>query len=108
MIRTSATRSVFSPSLGDVWLIHRSADDSLALVANRRPQIPTEAMGYMMSIEYKARDGLKIQAILTVPPNYDPNGTSPLPTTRTSSIQRSPPMTMTTMTAAETAFFGRS
>lgn len=72
--------SVFSPSLGDVWLIHRSADDSLALVANRRPQIPTEAMGYMMSIEYKARDGLKIQAILTVPPNYDPNGTSPLPT----------------------------
>lgn len=71
---------VFAPSLGDVWLIHRSADDSLALVANRRPKIPPAAIGYMMSIEYKAQDGLNIQAILTVPPNYDPNSKVPLPT----------------------------
>jgi len=71
---------VFAPSLGDVWLIHRSVDDSLALVANRRPKIPPAAIGYMMSIEYKAQDGLAIQAILTVPPNYDPNSKVPLPT----------------------------
>lgn len=71
---------VFSPSLGDVWLIHRSADNSLAQVASRRPNIPPDAIGYMMSIEYKARDGLAIQAILTVPPNYDPENTAPLPT----------------------------
>ena len=71
---------VFAPSLGDVWLIHRSEDDSLGLVANRRPQIPPDAIGYMMSIDYSAQDGLTIQAILTVPPDYDPENTPPLPT----------------------------
>ncbi len=72
--------NVFAPSLGDVLLVHRTDDNSLALVANRRPQIPPEAIGYMMSIEYKAQDGLTIQAILTVPPDYDPENTAPLPT----------------------------
>lgn len=71
---------VFAPDLGDTWLIHKSSDNSLAMVANRRPDIPPEAMGYLMSIEYKARDDLTIQAILTVPPDYDPQNTGPLPT----------------------------
>lgn len=71
---------VFAPDLGDVWLIHKGADNSLAMVANRRPAIPADAMGYMMSIEYKARDELAIQAILTVPPDFDPETTPPLPT----------------------------
>ncbi|MEM7329539.1 MAG: S9 family peptidase [Pseudomonadota bacterium] len=71
---------VFAADLGDTWLIHKTADNSLAMVANRRPDIPPAATGYMMSIEYAARDDLKIQAILTVPPDYDPQNSAPLPT----------------------------
>ena len=70
---------VFEPSLGDVWLIHRRIPDELALIAKRRPDIPPEAMGTMMNIKYQARDGLDIQAIMTVPPGYDQSHSELLP-----------------------------
>lgn len=78
--RSIVLYQVFASDLGDTWLIHKTADNSLAMVANRRPDIPPSAIGYMMSIEYQARDDLTIQAILTVPPDYDPQNTGPLPT----------------------------
>ncbi|MEM7460730.1 MAG: S9 family peptidase [Pseudomonadota bacterium] len=77
--RNQILYSVFDPTLGDVWLVHTRDEDELSMVADSRPNIPVEAVGYMMSIEYKATDGLTIQAILTVPPNYDPEATGALP-----------------------------
>ncbi len=77
--RAEVLYQVFEPSLGDVWLIHRRVQDELSLLAERRPDIPPEALGTMMNIQYKARDGLQIQAIMTVPPNYHQNQPSPLP-----------------------------
>ncbi|MHA7900339.1 MAG: alpha/beta hydrolase family protein [Henriciella sp.] len=71
---------VFSPSYGDSWLIHKRSEDTLGMVGSARPDIPYDALGIMMSIEYPARDGLTIQAILTMPPNYQHGNTGPLPT----------------------------
>ena len=77
--RNKILYSVFDPGLGDVWLVHTRDENALSLIADSRPDIPAESIGYMMSIEYKAQDGLTIQAILTVPPNYDPEATGALP-----------------------------
>ncbi|MEO1322675.1 MAG: prolyl oligopeptidase family serine peptidase [Pseudomonadota bacterium] len=78
--RNKILYNVFDPGLGDVWIVHSRDADDLSVVASSRPDIPANAMGVMMNIEYKARDGLTIQAVLTVPPDYDPETTGPLPT----------------------------
>lgn len=78
--RSRVLYSVFDPALGDVWLVHSPADDGLILVANSRPDIPVEAVGFMMSIEYKSTDDLTIQSIITAPPDYDPATSGPMPT----------------------------
>ena len=70
----------YEPSLGDVWLIHRQSEDAVAMVAKRRPDIPVTALGALYSINYQARDDLTIQAILTLPPNFQPGESAPLPT----------------------------
>ncbi|MEL7540040.1 MAG: S9 family peptidase [Pseudomonadota bacterium] len=70
---------VFDPSLGDAWLIQNRDDNTLSVLSSLRPDIPTQATGYLMSVEYKARDGLPIQAIITVPPSYNPQSAEPLP-----------------------------
>jgi len=49
------------------------------MVANRRPDVPGASLGFMMGVEYQARDGLTIQTILTVPPDYEPQVDPPLP-----------------------------
>ncbi|MEM9570790.1 MAG: S9 family peptidase [Pseudomonadota bacterium] len=78
--RSKVLYSVFDPALGDVWLVHSREDDGLSLIANSRPDIPIEAVGFMMSIEYKSTDDLTIQAIVTAPPDYDPATSGPMPT----------------------------
>jgi dipeptidyl aminopeptidase/acylaminoacyl peptidase len=70
--RSRVLYNVFDPALGDAWLVHTTADNGLTLIANSRPDIPVEAVGYMMNVEYKSTDDLSIQAIITAPPNYDP------------------------------------
>lgn len=71
---------VFEASIGDVWLSHTVSTNKLAIVANRRPDIPTAALGPIFNIEYKARDELTIGAILTAPPDYVPGDSPPQPT----------------------------
>lgn len=70
---------VFDPSLGDIWLVQDRKDNSLGVLSSLRPDIPVQANGYLMSIEYKASDGETIQAIVTVPPGYNPQTAEPHP-----------------------------
>lgn len=70
---------LFDVELGDIWLTHQRSTGSLAVFAGRRPDIPANAIGNMFDIQYKARDGLEIQAILTTPPNYVPGQDASLP-----------------------------
>ncbi len=77
--RSVVLYQVFEPSLGDVWLIHKPLTNELAIVTDRRPDIPSGAIATMMDITYQARDGLAIQAILTVPPDYDQDAYGPMP-----------------------------
>lgn len=78
--RSAILYQVFAPRIGDVWIVHKANTDELKLLARLRPSIPVEADGVMMSVEYKARDNLKIQTILTFPPDYDPSAPKPYPT----------------------------
>ena len=77
--RNKILYNVFDPALGDVWLVHSVEDNGLSLIAKSRPGIPPEAIGMMMSIEYKSKDDLTIQAIVTAPPDYDPASSGALP-----------------------------
>lgn len=71
---------IFDPNLGDIWLVHQQSDGQLIKVADRRPDIPPTQMGQMISLEYQARDGLTIHAIVTTPPTYDFSNPTPMPT----------------------------
>ena len=51
---------------GDYLLLDRATGD-LTSLARSRPDIPTAAIGEILTIEYPARDGLTIPALLTVP-----------------------------------------
>ncbi len=70
---------VFEPAVGDVWLVHNAETDGLLMITNTRPDIPVAAMGVMMSIEYPARDGLTIPAIVTLPPGTEAEDAANLP-----------------------------
>lgn len=70
---------VFEPSFGDLWMVQTRDTDTLSVVGDARPGIPSLAMGSLMSVEYKARDGLTIQAILTLPPDYQQDPSDPRP-----------------------------
>ncbi|MFN3214400.1 MAG: alpha/beta hydrolase family protein [Henriciella sp.] len=78
--RSKVLYRVFQPSLGQLWVSHSREDDTLKTVVKSRPDIPATAHGMLMNINYQARDGLTIQAILTAPPDYRPGETKPLPT----------------------------
>lgn len=77
--RDTLLYNVFDAALGDVWLIHNRVENTLSKVASSRPDIPYDALGAMLSINYAARDGMTIQAILTMPPDYVSGETPPLP-----------------------------
>ena len=55
---------------GDYFLLDRETS-ALTHVAASRPDIPTEAVGEVLTIEYKARDGLDIPGVMTVPNGSD-------------------------------------
>lgn len=66
--RTQVLYQVFEPGIGDVWIAHDASDSSLTMLSSNRPDIPIEATGAVLSIQYKARDELEISAIVTLPP----------------------------------------
>nr|WP_083332438.1 S9 family peptidase [Hyphomonas sp. Mor2] len=78
--RSVVLYNIFDLSLGEVWLIHRQETDDYMVVFKQRPNIPNTALGAMLGLEYQARDGMTIQAILTVPPSHDVQNDGPLPT----------------------------
>jgi dipeptidyl aminopeptidase/acylaminoacyl peptidase len=55
-------------SSSGIYYIYNSAKNSMKLVARSRPQISQEEIGPVFTIEYPARDKLKISGILTLPP----------------------------------------
>ena len=69
----------FEATIGDVWLLHEVETDKLQIAGRARPAIPSEAIGPLLSIEYKAQDGLTIQAILTIPPDFIPGQSGAIP-----------------------------
>ncbi|NQY41320.1 MAG: S9 family peptidase [Henriciella sp.] len=77
--RNTVLYRAFDANIGDVWLLHEVETDTLQIAGRARPAIPNEAIGPLLSIEYKAQDGLTIQAILTVPPNFVPGQSGPIP-----------------------------
>ena len=48
-------------------------------IGDMRPEIPTEAIGPIYTIDYPARDGLSIPAILTTPPGIEVQNAQNLP-----------------------------
>lgn len=70
---------VFDFGIGDLWLTHNRSEQKLDPVARRRPNIPVEALGAMLNITYKARDDLPIQAIVTLPSDFQQGVSEPLP-----------------------------
>ena len=78
--RNRVLYNVFDSGIGEGWIVHLREQNELNLIARSRPDIPAAAVGYMMSVNYKARDGLPIQAIVTQPPTFDPDMVEPLPT----------------------------
>lgn len=52
---------------GRYFLFDRTKN-TLAQLADDRPEVKPEHIGIVLSIEYKARDGLKIPGVLTLPP----------------------------------------
>lgn len=53
---------------GDYYLFDR-IDYTAMLLAQARPNIASEDVGQVLTISYKARDGLSIPALLTLPPD---------------------------------------
>lgn len=78
--RSVVLYQVFDVNLGDVWLVHNQQTNSFSIVSNRRADIPLTAFAMLMDINYKARDGLQIQAVLTAPPNYNSETSGAMPT----------------------------
>ncbi|MFN3312771.1 MAG: alpha/beta hydrolase family protein [Hyphomonas sp.] len=70
---------VFDGGLGVGWILHHAGNGSIKLIARDRPDIPPEQMGAVLAIEYPARDGLTIPAVLTLPPGTDLENDLPLP-----------------------------
>ncbi|MEL7285005.1 MAG: S9 family peptidase [Pseudomonadota bacterium] len=70
---------VFEPSIGDVWLVRESSTGALRSIANNRQGLTPAQIGDVLSVEYKARDGLTISAVLTLPPGTDVGSQPELP-----------------------------
>lgn len=61
------------------YFLFDRTDGSLSAIANVRPDIETADVGEVTSIDYDARDGLKIPALLTWPAQIDANARRDLP-----------------------------
>lgn len=60
--------SVFDPSLGEAWIVNDLDAPQPELIAENRKSIPLDQLGPIITIEYSARDGLTIPAVVTLPP----------------------------------------
>lgn len=58
----------FDPALGEVWLVQDMTTGGLQLLARAREKLAPAQTSAPVGIEYKARDGLTIPAVVTLPP----------------------------------------
>ena len=66
--RRVALYDVFDPSLGEVWMVHDMDKPEPELIARNREAVTPAQTGTIVTIEYTARDGLTIPAVVTLPP----------------------------------------
>lgn len=66
--RSRILYNVFDGFQVDFWLLHDRSQGMLQFLISSRNDIPKEAVGSVYTIEYEARDGLRIPSILTLPP----------------------------------------
>lgn len=69
--RKAVLYNVFDPALGDVWIVNDVGKPQPELIAQNWQAIPAAQTGTIVSIEYPARDGLTIPAVLTLPPGAE-------------------------------------
>ncbi|MGE6698825.1 alpha/beta hydrolase family protein [Hyphomonas sp. NPDC076900] len=62
---------VFAPAYGEAWIVHDVANKKIERIATSRDQIPLGQVSFPLGIEYSARDGLRIPAVLTLPPGVE-------------------------------------
>ncbi|XOV83499.1 MAG: alpha/beta hydrolase family protein [bacterium] len=67
------------PSTAGSYLHYDRNTGQSVLVGHSRPEIPQQALGEVFAIQYTARDGLKIPAVVTLPPQTDLDTASNLP-----------------------------
>lgn len=66
--RKSLLYDVFDPGYGDAWFALDMETGDLQFLARAREKLPVDMIAPAFAIEYKARDGLTIPAIVTLPP----------------------------------------
>lgn len=54
-----------------MYVLYDRGTNTRELIAEIRPDIPPDAIGEALAFQYPARDGLMIEAIVTLPPNTD-------------------------------------
>lgn len=72
--------NIFDSTTSGRYILLDTATGELSGLLTARPDIPAEAVGEVNTIEYFARDGLKISAILTWPAGSDVETRKNLPT----------------------------
>lgn len=66
--RSKILYQLFDAAVGNIWLLVDAEEKSLSAFANNHEDIPANEIGSVIAIEYSARDGMTIPAILTIPP----------------------------------------
>ncbi|GAB4537089.1 MAG: S9 family peptidase [Parvularculaceae bacterium] len=65
---------VSGPSSPARYYLYDAENGSAALLASAYPEIDAKKLGHVAKFDYDARDGLRIPAYLTTPPNAEPAG----------------------------------
>jgi dipeptidyl aminopeptidase/acylaminoacyl peptidase len=66
-------------TLAERYVMFDRTAKTLLVISNARPAIKPEDVGEVITIEYKARDGLKIPGLITWPTNVAPDARKKLP-----------------------------
>ena len=70
---------IFDAGLGDAWVMQNRSKNTISLISSNRRGLRPEMVANVYSIKYKARDGLTIPAILTIPYGQDMSGNADRP-----------------------------
>lgn len=77
--RSTVLYNIFDAGTGDIWITHQEGSDRVTSVGNNRPNISLTDIGTVAAISYKARDGLDINAIVTLPQTFNFEAPEPSP-----------------------------